>query len=188
MTPIVAIALLAPLLAAASAPAARADPPAIAGEAAPHRVAFATDPIGLLAGTYALSATYAVSRRVALRANAQYASELPGLADSRTWQASISAPIYFDRAFHGPFLEPGLVVADRVMGYDIVPAAGDAMDPSYVALRFHTVGPHVFVGWQWTFRSGLHATYAIGASRNLTAGSATWVPIAESYLRVGFAL
>lgn len=154
--------------------------PAIA-EPTARRTAISTDPVGLVTGTYTLSVAWVLGERTAIRVNAE-SSDVHGVPDSRTWSASISAPIYLDRALHGPFIEPGVVVAHRLT------ALGLTQSGELYATHDRMVGPQIFVGWQWMLRSGLHIAGAIGASRNWsTSRSTTSVPVRESYLRVGYA-
>jgi len=170
------------------APAATLDPQ--------RRLAVATDPIGLVSGHYALSATYVVARRIGIRADVQILETQPGLIGTDGWRAGISAPIYLDRALHGPYIEPGLALTNRFMGYAAgigtlgsSGAVGGASMTSWLPQHARSVEPQIFVGWQWLFGSGLHLAAAIGVSRHFaTDGSGTSFSIPESYLRVGLAL
>lgn len=146
-----------------------------------RRTAISTDPVGLVTGTYTLSIAQVLGAHTAVRVNAE-SSDVHGVPDSQTWRASISAPIYLDRALHGPFIEPGVVVAHRLTAIGLTQAG------ELYLTRDRMVGPQIFVGWQWMLRSGLHIAGAIGASRNWsTSGSTISVPVRESYLRVGYA-
>jgi len=164
------------------------------------QLAVATDPIGLLEGRYALSASYVATRRVALRTNIEIYEEQPLLPGSDGWKAAVSLPIYLDRPLRGPFVEPGLALVDRFMGYQTVGIGtlgdgssgglGGVMQPvSYVALHARSFEPQIFVGWQWLFASRLHVAGAVGVSRHFaTDGSGTSYSIPESYLRIGIAI
>jgi hypothetical protein len=166
-----------------------------------RRLAVGTDPTGLLAGRYALSATYVVSRRAAIRGDIEIRDgEAAGSFNaSGGWSAAISVPIFLDRPLHGPFIEPGLAYAQRLVAYGFGSLGGvsggalgglsDTMAPSAYAIYERSLEPQIFVGWQWMFGSGLHIAGAIGVSRHFTTdGSGTSYPIPESYLRVGIAL
>lgn len=161
------------------------------------RLAVATDPIGLFAGTYALSATY-VARLVTLRGDVQITEDMPGLPGSGNWRAAISVPLYLDRPLHGPFVEPGIALADRFMGYSEGVGVLGGTDPGLGGLmtttiwtpqRARSIEPQIFVGWQWMFRSRFHIAGAVGVARHFaTDGSGTSYSIPQSYLRVGVAL
>lgn len=157
-----------------------------ADDEAEPKIAVATDPIALLYGTYTGSITKVATPHTAVRLDGQISEPSQSLIDSGGWRVSLSFPIYFDRALHGPFVEPGLVVANRLTGYDVQDMG--ALGPLYIAQHEQTVGPQIFVGWQWLFHSGLHLAAAIGASRNVPAsGYGAAFPLPESYLRVGYA-
>src|SRR4051812_35603552 len=107
---------------------AAADDLAVTGVRAP-RLAVATDPIGLFAGRYALSASYVTSRWTALRAEVQVIEDTTGWGNDG-WRAALSLPLYLDRPLHGPYVEPGVALVDRVVGYAAVGgigAIGDTM-------------------------------------------------------------
>lgn len=172
---------------------AAADDLAVAGTPRQPRLAVATDPIGLVSGRYALTATYVLTHRLALRADVQIIEDPWAYSDSN-WRAGISVPIYLDRPLHGPYLEPGLAIAERLVGYAAgMLGGGGAIGGlgGYTAMPLveRSIEPQIFVGWQWLFDSGLNLAAAIGVSRHFASdGSGTSTSIPESYLRVGIAL
>lgn len=159
------------------------------------KIAISTDPIGLVAGTYALSGTYVPSRRVGVRADITIVEDMPMAPGSGSWRASINVPIYLDQALSGPFVEPGIALANRFTGGGAVALGGLAPDGSvgvvgygYYAQHTQSLEPQIFVGWSLLYRSRLHIAGAIGASRRVsTDGSGASSPVPESYLRVGLA-
>jgi hypothetical protein len=159
------------------------------------RIAISTDPIGILSGTYALSGTYVAARRIGIRADITIVEDMPMAPGSGSWRASVNVPIYLDRALSGPFVEPGLALAHRFMGYGAVgigalgqPDGSGLGGYAYLPQHAQSVEPQIFVGWSWIFRSRLQIAGAIGASRHFaTDGSGVSYAVPESYLRVGLA-
>lgn len=182
------------ILLATTSSLAVADDLAIAEPREP-RLAVATDPIGLFAARYALSATFVRSRWVALRADVEVIDDTSGFG-AGGWRAALSFPLYLQRPLHGPYVEPGLALVDRVVGYAVTGGGigglggmGSGAIPAVVAMRERRAEPQIFVGWQWSFPSGLHLAAAVGVSRRFAPdGSGSSVAIPESYLRVGYAL
>jgi hypothetical protein len=173
------------------------EPVAAAAAPTPH-IAIATDPIGILSGTYAISGTYVASRRIGIRADITIQDEMVMAPGSGSWRASLNVPIYLDRALSGPYVEPGLALANRFMGYAAVGigaiggtgegAMGGLGGVAYLAQHAQSVEPQIFVGWSWLYRSRLSIAGAIGATRHFaTDGSGVSYAIPESYLRVGLA-
>ncbi len=152
------------------------------------RLAVATDPIGLVTGSYALSATYVASRHAGIRADVSIFEDVPLLA-STGWRASLNVPIYLDRTLSGPYVEPGIAVAERLAGIGLLGGSADgSMAPYAVPIHTRTIEPQIFVGWQWLYRSRLSIAGAIGAARQfLNDGSGTSHSVPQSYLRVGLA-
>jgi hypothetical protein len=172
--------------------------PLPAAPVASPRIAISTDPIGILSGTYALSGTYVAARRIGVRADITIQDDMPMAPGSGSWRASINVPIYLDRALSGPFVEPGLALANRFMGYVPVGigvlggtgegAMGGLGSYGYLAQHAQSFEPQIFVGWSWLYRSRLSIAGAIGASRHFsTDGSGVSYAVPESYLRVGLA-
>jgi hypothetical protein len=172
--------------------------PVRAAPAPAPSIAISTDPIGLLSGTYALSGTYVATRRLGVRADITIQDDMPMSPGSGSWRASLNVPIYLDRALSGPFVEPGLALANRFMGYGVVgigtlgsvdgSSMGGALGYAYLPQHAQSIEPQIFVGWSWIYRSRLSIAGAIGASRHFsTDGSGVSYAVPESYLRVGLA-
>jgi hypothetical protein len=130
------------------------------------KVNIATNPLGLVLGNFALSASFAVHPNVALRAD----------ANIYTWLGSghelgLGVPLYLRRVYQGPFVEPGFVVQRRDVGF-----FGD----------YSQMGPQVLLGWHWSWDSGFNLAIAGGLGRNL-GGSEGGDIFPNGYLRVGYA-
>ena len=100
-------------------------------------------------------------------------------------------PIYLDRPFHGPYVEPGLAFADRFVGYGqgIGVLGGGGSVSYYPAQHARSIEPQILVGWQWLFASRLHIAGAVGVARHFaTDGSGASYSIPQSYVRIGLAL
>jgi hypothetical protein len=159
------------------------------------RLAISTDPIGLISGTYALSGTYVALRHVGVRADITIQEDMPMAPGSGSWRASLNVPIYLDRPLSGPFVEPGVALANRFMGYGAVgigalgqPAPTGLGGLAYLPQHAQSIEPQIFVGWSWIYRSRLLIAGAIGASRHVsTDGSGVSYAVPESYLRIGLA-
>lgn len=137
-----------------------------------------TDPVGAVARSYAVTGTHALSDHIAVRADAQYAPEtFTNIDGSQTWSVSGNVSLYLDRPFHGPFAEVGVMTKRWV-------AIGLTETMDIEAVPFRAIGPQAFVGWQWTFPSGLHLSYAVGAWRDMTGDKLIG---RESNIRVGYA-
>jgi hypothetical protein len=150
-------------------------------------LALSIDPVGLVTGAYAASATHVLGPHVAVRGDIQYTRELyMNIPNTSAWSASLGVPLYLDRPFHGPFAELG-VVAGRSVDLGIA-VAQDGMSSDWVSDPVKEIGLQGFVGWQWTFRSGLHLSYAIGASRSWSGNGQPSRVAGENAIRVGFAL
>jgi hypothetical protein len=138
-----------------------------------------TNPIGWIFGFYGVSVSHAVHNNVAIRADANIMS-----FDHETgYELGISLPIYFRRAYSGPFIEPGIIT--RGFTHDVDPyctgctASNDTM-----------VGPEMLFGWHWSFDSGMNVALAFGAARNLQPkDSMSYSPEIQpaGYFRVGYA-
>lgn len=147
------------------------------------RVNLSSDVLGATSGRYGLTASVAVSERVAVTASVARIDTVAWLPIAgfdlgfqvKGWDASLSAPIYLSRAFSGVFVEPGV----RVMIGD------DAMASQAYA------GPMVLVGWHWTGDSGFNLAAAVGGSQDLVDDeepvTSTLHPDLMGYVRVGYA-
>jgi hypothetical protein len=153
---------------------------------ADHDITVASDPVALVAGTYTLSAARAIGSRVAVRVDGEATPDLPGFG-GQTWRAGVSLPLYLERAFHGPFIEPGVVTGSYLTGLGLTEGTEDMPHGAVRAITERLSGPRVFVGWHWMFGSGLHVAAAVGASRSWPGAREVPVRSRESYLRVGIA-
>ena len=141
----------------------------------------ATDPIALAYETYTLSLARRASSHVALRADVEYTPDSIAPLGSPHGGARVAAsvPIYLDRTFHGPYVEPGVFLArHRALALDGLGGIGYS-EP------YELTGTSMAVGWQATFRSGFTIHAAIGADRIRSGGLVTTMP--TSYVRVGYA-
>ena len=156
----------------------------------PKHVNISTNPLGFLVGFYGVSIQAAVSENVTIRGNVEF-FDYEFLGRTKGHELAISAPIYFRRAFSGPFLEAGILYQETdEWGWDLF---GDGPgDPTH-----HThIGPEILFGWHWTFDSGLNMAVAFGATRNMSSepmdegdpyDDDNDDPMPTGYLRVGYA-
>jgi hypothetical protein len=152
--------------------------------------AIATDPVGLVHESYSLSIMRAVSHRFAVRADATITPDTATIAGPH--QLGVSAPIYLDRPFHGPFVDPGILVRRQPNYYGIGGFGNGAVGClGCMTSTTITFGPQISVGWQFTCGSGLTLAAAVGAARtwaSTSPGVARQYPvIPTSYLHVGYA-
>jgi len=151
------------------------------------RVNISTNPVGWLAGFYGISASYALNQHVVLRGDANYFHG--GLfEDSTGYELGVSLPIYFRRAYSGPFIEPGLItrsMTHKTDGYDF-----NGNPTGMTSTTDTMVGPEVLAGYHWTFDSGLNVAFALGLAKNLNTMSASEGDNGlqpAGYFRVGYA-
>lgn len=157
--------------------------PALA--AAEPRVVIATDPLALLQQQYTLSATYALGHHVALHGEFAVGGQAPEAPDGgRYLRGSVGVQLFLDHTYHGPFLEPGLLVM-RTPFYAAVDQAGDL---GVIEDKFNIM-PQMLVGWQWLYHDRYSFAVAVGGARAPTPPYALGGPtyFSESYLRVGYA-
>jgi hypothetical protein len=150
--------------------------------AEPPKLMIGTDPLGPLNDVYALTAAYALSDHVALRGEVQMQRD--DFDTNELWHYRISVPMFLDRTFHGPFIEPGLVQMQGTINGYVLDASGN---PVPQAVQLKTFGPSMMVGYEWTF----HDRYTIAAA---FGGSKIWSSTPgvlglggpEYYVRVGW--
>jgi len=131
------------------------------------KINVASNPIGWMFGFYGASVSVAVHKNVALRGDLNI-YRVGGGSGS---EFGLSAPIYFKRTFHGPFLEPGIVARNL----DECDGCGSA-------------GPEVLFGWHWMFDSGLNVAIALGALRDMNHGGGGASDAEPTgYFRIGYA-
>jgi hypothetical protein len=127
----------------------------------------ASNPIGWMFGFYGVSVSHAIHPNVAIRGDVNVFR----IGNDTGHELGISLPIYFRRAFQGPFLEPGVV--HRNFNDDCSDCTSE------------TVGPEMLFGWHWSFDSGLNVAVAIGAVRSM--GQRDNAEPA-GYFRIGYAM
>ena len=99
------------------------------------------------------------------------------------WQLSATLPLYFRRAYSGPYLEGGLLMRTDT--------SDDYYDPyydSYYTEDMDTqtwIGPQLLFGWHWTFDSGLNVNFAFGVAKHMNDSDND--TDANGYFRVGYA-
>ena len=134
------------------------------------------NPIGLLFGYYDASASFAVSNNIALTASATII-HLPGDTATAS-EFSASAQIYLRRAYSGPYIEPGVVVA----------TGSDSCDDCDNTTTTTLAGPEMLLGWSWMYDSGFNIQTAFGVARNFNNnGDDSTDVIPVGYFRVGYA-
>lgn len=144
-----------------------------------------TDPIALAYETYTLSLARRASSHVALRANVEYTPDSIGQLGGPLGSAhggsrvAASVPIYLDRTFRGPYVEPGVFLA-RHRALVVGGLGGIGYGEPY-----ELTGTSIAVGWQSTFASGFTIHAAVGADRIRSGDLVATMP--TSYLRVGYA-
>jgi hypothetical protein len=142
----------------------------------------AVNPFGVMFGYYDGSVSYAVSQQLVLSGSVSGWS-----LDSTTgYEVAVSLPIYFRRAYSGPFLEPGLVSRSST-DTNLDGAAPVAV--GVTSLTDTWAGPEVLFGWHWSFDSGLNAVMAFGAAKRVASSDSYRSNDAEpvGYFRVGYA-
>lgn len=131
----------------------------------------AINPFGPLFGYWDGAIQHAVSQHLVISGQlAVWDFNYSGDHYNQGWQGTVSLPIYFRRAFSGPFLEPGVIVR----------ASGDEQ----------WAGPEVLFGWHWTFDSGLNISWAVGVARHVADNQMQYDGggmDANGYFRVGYA-
>jgi hypothetical protein len=141
----------------------------------------AVNPFGLFFGYYDVSASHALTNNLALSFAVTGWSYDGG--DDHGLQLTASAPLYFRRAFSGPFLEGGLIIrtANDEQYYDCYDCGATSSMSSWV-------GPELLFGWHWTFDSGLNIAMAAGVAKRMNDEEYGNGTDANGYFRVGYAL
>jgi hypothetical protein len=140
------------------------------------KVNVSTNPLGIIVGSYGLSASYAVNPRVAVRGDINYYKPIGG--DESGFELGFGAPVYFRKMYSGLFLEPGVILRRL--------SAGDMDETATV------VGPQALVGWHWYWDSGLNLAIAAGVGRNWNNSDSEEFDdydelFANGYVRFGYA-
>lgn len=146
-----------------------------------------SNPIGWMFGVYGLSVSHAIHNNVVVRFDGNIFNNF--MDDFSGYEVGASMPIYFKRAYSGPFIEPG-VISRATKDTDMYTYDGYTSVESQTETSF---GPQVMFGWGAMFDSGLNVQAAAGAMRNLNTPVADeWgyrpSPIEfAGYFRVGYA-
>lgn len=161
------------LLVALASSKAHADPKLLVG----------TDPLGPLNDIYALTASYALSDHAAVRGEIQLQHD--AFDSYELWHYRVSVPLFLDRTFHGPFVEPGLVQTEGTINGFTLDASGN---PVPEAVQVKTFGPSMMVGYEWTFHDRYSIAAAFGGSKiwSSTPGVLGIGGGPEYYVRVGW--
>ncbi|HSD90742.1 MAG TPA: hypothetical protein VLB44_24625 [Kofleriaceae bacterium] len=135
----------------------------------------AANPFGLFFGLYDISVSHALGQNLA--------ASFAFTAVDDWYQLSATLPLYFRRAYSGPFLEGGLLIrSEKTYSY-----AYDCIDCSSTMSETWS-GPQMMFGWHWTFDSGLNVAFAGGVAKRMT-GQNQYGENTEgnAYFRVGYA-
>lgn len=149
-----------------------------------------SNPIGWMFGVYGLSVSHAIHNNVAVRFDGNIFNNFMDDGESG-YEIGASLPIYFKRAYQGPFIEPGIVSRGLThKSYDYNYSGTYTETQSEMETSF---GPEVMFGWHATFDSGLNVAAAAGAMRDLNEEPADEYGYRPSpiefvgYFRVGYA-
>jgi len=143
----------------------------------------AANPIAWMFGYYSLSASYAVGENIVVRGDVSFGKQLEG-GDGVELGASL--PIYFRRAYSGPFIEPGLIV--RTVQADTSTYGAPSGNSTMSTTNAQTL-VEMMIGWHWSFDSGLNMAMAFGAARELSNSNgqaASDNPHPAGYFRIGY--
>jgi len=145
----------------------------------------AVNPFSAFFGYYDGAVAHAVSQNVAVAGS--FTGWSYSHAEHTGYQLTASVPIYFRRAFSGPYLEPGLIIREATSDYG---NACYSTDPSCSSGMTHRwAGPEMLFGWQSTFDSGLTVQWAFGVAKHMATN---WDDSSDGtdvngYFRVGYA-
>jgi hypothetical protein len=132
------------------------------------RYNISTDPFGPLYGNYSFSGSVALSENIVFRGDVSFGKQVD--ADGDGMELAASLPIYFRRAYSGPFLEPGLVLQtiNRDDGYVDNSGSYNTMSTTQNKVAFE-----MMIGWHWSFDSGLNLALAGGMARVINSDNNT---------------
>ncbi|MBK7539997.1 MAG: hypothetical protein IPI49_32515 [Myxococcales bacterium] len=118
------------------------------------------NPLAWMIGFYGMSATVALSRHTALRADGTYVRLRD---DFESYEFELGMPIYPLAPFHGPFIEPGVSLR-RSRGSAFVNGLEDP-PPRYSDRPVsHLRGATFLFGWHWMTDSGVNLAVAAGVA------------------------
>jgi hypothetical protein len=133
-----------------------------------RRTNISINPLGIIAGIYGISGSYALSQHVAIRGEFDYWKPIDSNNETGV-EVDIGVPLYFRRTYQGLFLEPGVMYRSMT-------------SPDYQGIQTTdtTAGPQALVGWHWSWDSGLNLAAAVGVGRSLNGGSGSSGSIGSS--------
>jgi len=150
------------------------------GEQERYRYSYPTwnislNPVGVILGSYGLSASYAPGANVAIRLDLNYYDPI---WDKNTdgFEAGLAVPIYFRKVYSGFMIEPGVVV--RYLKENSQFGGRSSVT---------TTGPQMLVGYHWIWDSGLNMAVAAGVGRNFSKKNDYDELFFNGYFRVGYA-
>ncbi len=142
------------------------------------RYELATNPLAVVDEDFSVSLAGVVGPHVVVRGELQLATAgLP--LDQASAGVAVSARLFLDRAFSGPFVEPGLVART---------SSTSCFESMVAGACDYLVGPEISAGWQWLFGSHYTAAASIGVEKFLAGEGAAEIPLVYTgALRVGYA-
>lgn len=144
----------------------------------------AANPFGPFFGYYDAAYSYAVSNNVAVTGALSGYSKGTDYSDKSMFQITASLPVYFKRAFSGPFIEPGIIYRTNTSSYNYECAGCDNS-----ANTRSWAGPELLLGWHHNFDSGLNIVYAFGVAKHMSDSDQMATnsdPDVNGYLRIGY--
>jgi hypothetical protein len=145
------------------------------------RYELAIDPVSWVNHQYAASASVALAPQVIVRADGGI-----GIGTENERRAGLSAKLFLDRAFHGPYVEPGVIWRDTTMDYGCL---GGPQDEGCPPARARWTSAAALVGYQWTFATHFSLAAAAGYSRPISGEPSAYDgdgPQLEGYVRAGY--
>jgi hypothetical protein len=139
------------------------------------------NPFGVFFGYYDIAFSHALGQNLAASVAVSGWDMDEGYTQG--YQISATLPLYFRRAFSGPYLEGGILL--RTDTSDDSYYAYDCYDCMSYDSSSAWIGPQLLFGWHWTFDSGLNVAMAFGVAKQI--GSDRSEPDANGYFRVGYA-
>jgi len=108
------------------------------------------------------------------------------VGNSGGYQISATLPLYFRRAYSGPFLEGGSPMRRGLTQAQTGPndTSGKASWSGRWEDSSSWIGPQLMFGWHSTFDSGLNVAFAAGFAKRLESNGDTE---GNAYFRVGYA-
>jgi hypothetical protein len=131
------------------------------------RVNISSNPVGWMAGFYGVSASYALTDHLAIKADGNIYHHLMG-SDENGTEFSATAMLFLRRSYQGAYVEPG-VMTRKMDGADHT-----------------TAGPEMLIGWQKSWDSGFNVAAAVGLGRDLNAADGDAGIFGNGYFRVGY--